>query len=107
MADMLYLPGGETLAVFGDREDFLAGLLRDYMGSDAERLFRSVCKECRGMADELQDELDSRNAQITRYLCSLRVAKHALEQLIESQGAKSYGIALSAKHKIQQALMGL
>jgi hypothetical protein len=59
------------------------------------------------MADELQAELDSRNAQITRYLCSLKVAKSALELLIASPGAKSYGIALSAKHKVQQSLMGL
>jgi len=107
MANMLYLPGGESVAVIGDGEDCLAGLIRDYMGSDAERLYHSVCKECRGMADELQDELSSRNEQITRYLCSLRVAKNALEQLIESPGARSYGIALSAKHKVQQALMGL
>ena len=107
MADMLYLPGGETMAVFGDREDCLARLIRDHLGSDAERLYQSVCKECRGMADDLQDELDSRNEQIMYYLKTLRGAHHALEQIISSPGARSYGTALSAKHKIQMSLMGL
>jgi len=107
MADMLYLPGGESVAVFGDRADCLAELIRERMGNDAERLFRSVCNECMGMADELQDELDSRNAQITKYLCTLRGAHHTLEQIISSPGTKSYGNILSAKHRVQQSLMGL
>jgi len=51
MADMLYLPGGEPVAVFGDREDCLAGLIRDHMGNDAELLFRSVCNLNRVIED--------------------------------------------------------
>jgi len=108
MAEMLYLPSGETVAVFGDKEDCLARLIQERLGSDAERLYRSVCKECLGRADDLQDELDSRNEQITKYLRALREAKRVLEQITESpETMKLYGAVFCAMQKIQMSLMGL
>jgi len=110
MADMLYLPGGESVAVFGNRDDLLAMLIRERLGSDAERLYYSVCKECRGMADDLQAELDSCDEQIGRYLYALHFARKAFDKIIaspETIGPKLYGTALNAKHKIEMSLIGL